>query len=82
MRARPPRLDRPGRRVECPRARTTPRPESGGGAGKGDAWTTIAKAHLWLLNLFKAGSGLIIFAVFVVIVADVGLTILAGWGLP
>ena len=43
---------------------------------------TIGKAHLWVLNAFKAGSGLIIFAVFVVIVADVGLTILAGWGLP
>ena len=43
---------------------------------------TIAKAHLRLLNAMKTGSELIIFAVFVVIVLDVGLTILAKWGLP
>ena len=43
---------------------------------------TITKAHLRLLNLMKTGSELIIFAVFVVIVVDVGLTILAKWGAP
>ena len=43
---------------------------------------TIAKAHLRLLHAMKAGSELIIFAVFVVIVVDVGLTICAKWGLP
>ena len=43
---------------------------------------TIAKAHLRLLYLMKSGSELIIFGVFVVIVVDVGLTILAKWGAP
>ncbi len=43
---------------------------------------TIAKAHLRLLHAMKAGSGLVIFAVFVVIVLDVALTLLAQWGLP
>ncbi len=42
----------------------------------------IARFHLWLLNAFKVGSGLIIFGVFVVIVVDVALTLLAKWGLP
>ena len=43
---------------------------------------TIAKVHLRLLNAMKTGSELIIFGVFVVIVVDVGLTILAKWGAP
>ena len=42
----------------------------------------IAKAHLRLIHVMKAGSQLIIFGVFVVIVLDVGLTILAKWGAP
>lgn len=42
----------------------------------------IAKAHVRLLHMMKTGSELIIFGVFVVIVVDVGLTILAKWGAP
>ncbi len=41
----------------------------------------IAKAHMWLLNAMKVGSGLVIFAVFVVIAVDVALTIMSKWGL-
>ncbi len=40
----------------------------------------ISKAHVWVLNAMKVGSGLVIFAVFVVIVIDVGLTIVSKWG--
>lgn len=36
----------------------------------------ISKAHMWLLNALKVCSGIVIFGVFVVIVADVGMTIL------
>ena len=37
----------------------------------------ISKAHLWLLNALRVGSGIVIVAVFLIIVVDVGLTILA-----
>ena len=41
----------------------------------------ISKAHLWLLNALRVGSGIVIVAVFLIIVVDVGLTILAKWDL-
>ena len=36
---------------------------------------------MWLLNAMKVGSGLVIFGIFIVIVVDVGLTIMSKWGL-
>ena len=39
----------------------------------------IAKAHMWVLNAMKVGSGLVIFGVFIVIVVDVALTIMSKW---
>ncbi len=39
---------------------------------------TVSKVHLWILNALKVCSQIVIFAVFVLIVVDVGMTILSG----
>jgi TRAP-type C4-dicarboxylate transport system permease small subunit len=48
-----------------------------GAEGREDV-QTISKVHDWVLNAMKAGAEIVVFAVFVVIVIDVGLTLLSG----
>ena len=40
----------------------------------------ISRAHMWVLNAMKVGSGIVIFGVFVLIVMDVALTTVAKMG--
>ncbi len=39
---------------------------------------TVSRVHDWVLNALKVGAEIVIFVVFVIIVVDVGLTLLAG----
>lgn len=64
-----------GRTTDTPGPRNRARAD-----GKEDV-RIVSRVHDWILNALKVCSQIVIFVVFVVIVVDIGITILSGWGL-